>query len=281
MNPFHLAPDSELGTETRFIKLVLEVIKLCILMKERGKLQSCSFLIMCAQFGSSALCRSGNSSKGCTSIKAARAERVKTLSTQSFSEKCAAFCLFTGTCCCHQAASFVFRRELWITCLTTMLSGQRGTYIRWFPTSPAKTLSLFSCQVGDTHNCSLGSGDSSVVQHQTYDWKVVGSSPGRSSGIIFFSRVSFLFWLLFGYPFHPRVTAVARKRSRSFLQKCRWQVTAKHMCRICILMWPQIQCYYELVHSCMVYTEHMLRWQQFSMAPAMQWPNSAVTTSGM
>ena len=26
----------------------------------------------------------------------------------------------------------------------------------------------------------------------------------------------------------PRVTAVARKRSRSFCQKCRWQVTAKH-----------------------------------------------------
>ena len=30
---------------------------------------------------------------------------------------------------------------------------------------------------------------------------------------------------LFRYPFHPRVTTVARKRSRSF---CRWQVTAKH-----------------------------------------------------
>ena len=27
---------------------------------------------------------------------------------------------------------------------------------------------------------------------------------------------------------HYRVTAVARKRSRSFCQKCRWQVTAKH-----------------------------------------------------
>ena len=27
---------------------------------------------------------------------------------------------------------------------------------------------------------------------------------------------------------HPRVTAVARKRSRSFCQKCRWQVAAKH-----------------------------------------------------
>ena len=44
----------------------------------------------------------------------------------------------------------------------------------------------------------------------------------------FFSRVDFLCWLLFRYPFHTRVTAVACKRSRSFCQKCRWQVTAKH-----------------------------------------------------
>ena len=29
-------------------------------------------------------------------------------------------------------------------------------------------------------------------------------------------------------PFHPRVTAVARKRLRSFCQKCRWQVTPEH-----------------------------------------------------
>ena len=28
--------------------------------------------------------------------------------------------------------------------------------------------------------------------------------------------------------FHPLVTAVARKRPRSFCQKCRWQVTCKH-----------------------------------------------------
>ena len=34
--------------------------------------------------------------------------------------------------------------------------------------------------------------------------------------------------ILFRYPFHPRVTTVARKKSRSFCQKCRWQVTAKH-----------------------------------------------------
>ena len=41
------------------------------------------------------------------------------------------------------------------------------------------------------------------------------------------SRVNFLCWLLFRYPAsHPRVIAVARKRSRSFCQRCRWQVTA-------------------------------------------------------
>ena len=34
----------------------------------------------------------------------------------------------------------------------------------------------------------------------------------------------------FRNPFHPCVTAAARKRSRSFCQTCRWQVTAKHTC---------------------------------------------------
>ena len=33
-----------------------------------------------------------------------------------------------------------------------------------------------------------------------------------------------------------RATAVARKRSRSFCQKCRWQVTAKHACTL--RTWP-------------------------------------------
>ena len=66
------------------------------------------------------------------------------------------------------------------------------------------------------------------LQRRTRDWKVAGSNPCWSGGRIFFSMVDFLCWLLFRYPFHPRVTAVARKRSRSFCQKCRWQVTAKH-----------------------------------------------------
>ena len=66
------------------------------------------------------------------------------------------------------------------------------------------------------------------LEHWTRDRKVAGSNPCRSDGRIFFFRFNFLCWLLFRYPFRPRVTAVAHKRSRSFCQKCRWQVTAKH-----------------------------------------------------
>ena len=73
-----------------------------------------------------------------------------------------------------------------------------------------------------------GVGIAQWLECRTRDRKVVGSNPCWSGGRIFFSRVNFLCWLLFRYPFHPRVTAVARKRPRSSCQKRRWQVTAKH-----------------------------------------------------
>ena len=73
----------------------------------------------------------------------------------------------------------------------------------------------------------MGTGIAQWLERRTRDWKVPGSNPCRSGGRFFFSRVDFLCWLWCRYPFHPRVTAVARKRSRSFCQKCRWQVTAK------------------------------------------------------
>ena len=78
------------------------------------------------------------------------------------------------------------------------------------------------------HLIYLGAGIAQWLEHRTRDWKVAGSNPCWNGGRIFFSRVDFLCWLLFRYPFHPRVTTVARKKSRSFCQKCRWQVTAKH-----------------------------------------------------
>ena len=64
-----------------------------------------------------------------------------------------------------------------------------------------------------------GAGIARWLEHRTPDWKVSGSNPCWNGGRIFFSRVDFLCWLLFRYPFHPRVTAVARKKSRSFCQK--------------------------------------------------------------
>ena len=70
------------------------------------------------------------------------------------------------------------------------------------------------------------------------------SISGGSDGRIFFSKVIFLCWLLFWHPSNPRDTAAARKRPRSFCQKCRCQVTAKH-----VFAWS------EMVHGCMAYTE--------------------------
>ena len=81
--------------------------------------------------------------------------------------------------------------------------------------------------------CVIGrEGIAQWLERRTRDWKVAGSNPCRSDGRIFFSRVNFLCWLLFTYPFHPRVTTVARKRTRSFCQKCRLQVTVKHACTL-------------------------------------------------
>ena len=79
------------------------------------------------------------------------------------------------------------------------------------------------------------------------DREVSGSIPGRSIEIMFFSMVSFRCWRLFRYPFHPRVTAVARERSRSFCQKWRLQVTAKHTCILRI--WLRMKWHCKLVHG--------------------------------
>ena len=68
-----------------------------------------------------------------------------------------------------------------------------------------------------------GAGIAQWLERRISDCKVAGSSPGRSGGRIFFSRVNFLCWLSFRYPFQPHA-AVARKRSRSFCLKCRWQL---------------------------------------------------------
>ena len=99
------------------------------------------------------------------------------------------------------------------------------------------------------------------LERRTRDRKVAGSNPCWSGGRIFFSRVNFLCWLLFWYLFHPRVTAVAHKRPRSFCQKRRWQVTAKHAYTSCMwlyMKWHGVWC-----------TQNAPRWQHILVAPAM------------
>ena len=99
----------------------------------------------------------------------------------------------------------------------------------------------------------FGVGIAQLLEHWTHDRKFAGSNHCRSSGRIFSSRVNFLCWLLFQYPFHPFVTAVARKRSRSFCQKCRWQVTAKHA--YTLRMWLCMKW-----HGAWLYGVHKMRW---------------------
>ena len=101
--------------------------------------------------------------------------------------------------------------------------------------------------------CARRAGIAQWLERRTRDRKFPGSSPGRSGGRIFFSRVNFLCWLLLRYPFHPRVISVARKRSRSFCQKCMWQVTPKHTYTLPMWLWMKWHC--NLVHAWMVYTE--------------------------
>ena len=91
---------------------------------------------------------------------------------------------------------------------------------------PKPTIKVYASMLPNTS--IRWAGIAQWLQRRTRDRKVAGSNPCWSGGRIFFSRVNFLCWLLFRYPFHPRVTAVARKRPRSFCQKRRWQVTAKH-----------------------------------------------------
>ena len=93
-----------------------------------------------------------------------------------------------------------------------------------------------------------GAGIAQWLEHRTHDWKVAGSNPCWNGGRIFFSRVDFLCWFLFRYPFHPRVTAVARKKSWSFCQKCRWQVTAEHA--YTLRMWILLNRASALVTTC-------------------------------
>ena len=56
--------------------------------------------------------------------------------------------------------------------------------------------------MGDTYTQNFAE-TAQWLERQTRDRKVAGSSPGRSGGRIYFSRVNFLCWLLFWYHSTP------------------------------------------------------------------------------
>ena len=100
----------------------------------------------------------------------------------------------------------------------------------WIATTQYLVSVIFSSTSHEDIKGSAGM-DSSVVECRNCDRNVSGSSPGRNSVRIFLSRVSFRpCWLLFRYMFHARITAVARKISRSFCQNDRLHLNTHAPC---------------------------------------------------
>ena len=110
----------------------------------------------------------------------------------------------------------------------------------------------------------FGSRDSSVVRVLACDRNVAILGASRSGWRMVFSRVNFLCWLLFWYPFHPHVTAVACKR-------------CTHASYVCGFAWSDVT--WCTVVWCIT-MQNAPRRQQFHVAPAMENKNknSAVST---
>ena len=125
---------------------------------------------------------------------------------------------------CHRIQAPAEQRGWWLPWLE-LVGGGGGGGVHYVAGGMCCLAAVFS-------NGLLGEWGSSVVRVPDYDQMVAGSNPCRSSGSIFFSRVTFLCWLISVSVPPTCVTAVACKRPRWFCQKCRWQVTAKHACTL-------------------------------------------------
>ena len=116
-----------------------------------------------------------------------------------------------------------------------------------WPTLPSGSQIIYAVTVFETVTSLFDwGGDSSVVRAPD-SW----SNPCRSGRIKKKKcRVNFLCWLLFRYPFHPRITAVARKDPGHSAKSAggRLQLNT-HTPYVCGFAWS------DTVHGCMVYTE--------------------------
>ena len=120
--------------------------------------------------------------------------------------------------------------------------------------SRCKVLGLLVSRLTSFHS-TQGSGDNPVVRAPDSWSKGDELESPREWWVNFLLHGQLLCWLLFGYPFHPCITTVARKRSQSLFQKYKWQVTAKHTCTLCMRLQMKWHC--KLVHGCTEFTERV------------------------
>ena len=76
--------------------------------------------------------------------------------------------------------------------------------------------------------CAVGSRDSLLVRAPDSSSKGCEFKSRQERRENFLLQRQLCVLTLIRCPFHPRGTAVACKRPRSFCQMCRWQVTHKH-----------------------------------------------------
>ena len=86
-----------------------------------------------------------------------------------------------------------------------------------------KIAALFNIMVG-----KITCGIACWIERWTHDWKVASLNPCRSGRRMFFSRVNFVCCLLFSVRSTPELPWWHIK-DPGHCQKCRWQVTPKHM----------------------------------------------------
>ena len=112
------------------------------------------------------------------------------------------------------------------------------------------SFSAFSYQKGGHWILDMGSGDSSVVRASDLRLKGPGfeSWQEQQENFLLQGQLSVLTLISVSVP--PHVSAVAHKRSRSFCQKCRWQVTAKHTYTLLMWLWMKWHCNWCMVEWC-------------------------------
>ena len=150
--------------------------------------------------------------KPCAFTTSHLSSEARGLKPSHFGSVWASCCMGSRGCCFLIACqpNFLLGEKLWsVPCnhfLLLLHSQMPWSHPRWGASPQYYYCSDFCChchsQLGVYH-FKLVFNVSSVVEQWTGDWKILGSSSSTSGRRNVFSRVNFLCWLLFLYPFHP------------------------------------------------------------------------------